>query len=57
MANAGDILGWVNMGEPFFMILSSYRWARGLSVPPREKCASAKEAPAKNMNCTLPKTY
>ena len=32
------ILGWMNMGEPYL----PYIWARGLSVPPRERFASAK---------------
>ena len=37
------ILGWVNMAETIFSwSYLPYRWARGLSVPPRERFASAK---------------
>ena len=49
MANTCDILGWVNMGEPFFMILSSIQMGSGsFSASAWKVCF--RKASAKNMN-------
>ena len=52
MAHTCDILGWVNQ---FSWSYLPYRWARGLSMPLRERFASAK-LPQRTWTL-LPKTY
>ena len=52
MAHTCDILGWVNH---FSWSYLPYGWARGLSMPPRERFASAK-LPQRTWTL-LPKTY